>query len=105
MMSCKLFRELKDGNVTSLFINKKVRLPFGVWMQAECHPTKGFAVRPFWHCTSNPIAPHPSMKNRVWCEVEMDGYEEFQRPKNQGGLWYLAKKIKIVQKISQGVTS
>lgn len=105
MKAYKLFTEHKNGTISSLFINKRKRLPFDVWMEAECFPTKGFAIRPFWHCTSNPVAPHLSTNGRVWCEVEMDGYEEFQRPKNQGGLWYLAKKIKIVQKISQGVTS
>jgi hypothetical protein len=31
-------------------------------MNAESHPTKGFALRPFWHCTSTPSAPHLSEK-------------------------------------------
>lgn len=99
MKAYKLFRELKDGSISSLFINKKARYPFNKWLEAECFPTKGFAVRPFWHCTSQPIAPHLSMKGRVWCEVEMKDYEEFKRPQQQGGLWFLAKKVKIIEKV------
>jgi len=96
MISYKLFRKLKDGNITSLFINKKKRLPLNEWIEAECFPTKGFAVRPYWHCTSQPIAPHLSLKNRVWVKVEMEDYIEYQRPDCQGGMWYLAKRIKIL---------
>ena len=99
MKAYKLFRELKSGEITPLFINKKARLPFDEWMDAECHPTKGFKVRPFWHCTSQPVAPHLSENGRVWCEIEMEDYEEFQRPQNQGGMWYLANRIKIVRKL------
>ena len=65
-------------------------------MEAECYPTKGFKVRPFWHCTSNPVAPHLSEKGRVWIKIEIEDFEEFQRPDNQGGLWYLAKRIKLI---------
>lgn len=97
MIAYKLFRRLKSGEITSLFINKKRRLPMNEWMEAEIFPTKGFALRPFWHCTSTPNAPHLSMKNRVWLKVEMRDFEEYQRPENQGGMWYLAKKIKIVE--------
>jgi hypothetical protein len=93
----KLFRVLKDGNITPLFINKTFRLPLGEWLQAESHPTKGFKYRPFWHCTSNPMAPHLSEKGRQWYVVEMEDYVEFERPKTQGGLWYLAKRMKIIK--------
>ena len=99
MIAYKLCRELKNGDITSLFINKKVRLEFGEWLEAECFPTKGFKVRPFWHCTSHPIAPHLSEKNRVWMKIEMEDFEEFERPANQGGLWFLAKRIKLIEKI------
>jgi len=97
MIAYKLVRLLKDGNITPLFINKKLRLPLNEWMEAESHPTKGFKVRPFWHCTSKTEAPHLSERGRVWVKIEMDGYEEFQRPNNQGGLWYLAKRIRILE--------
>ena len=99
MIAYKLFRVLKDDSISSLFINKKRRLPINIWLEAESFPTKGFAVRPYWHCTSNPIAPHLSMKGRAWFKVEMEDFEEFNRPKAQGGLWYLAKKIKIIERI------
>jgi hypothetical protein len=97
MIAYKLFRQLKTGEITSLFINKKRRLPIGEWMEAEMFPTKGFAIRPYWRCTSHPHAPHLSMKNRVWLKVDMENFIEFQRPENQGGLWFLAKRIKIIE--------
>lgn len=99
MIAYKLCRQKKNGDITPLFINKTKSLPFNEWLDAECHPTKGFAVRPFWHCTSNPIAPHLSTKGRVWVEIEMEDYQEFQRPENQGGLWFLSKKIKLIKTI------
>jgi len=88
---------MKSGDITPLFINKSFRIPFNEWLEAESHPTKGFKVRPYWHCTSEPNAPHLSTKDRVWVKVEIQDYEEFQRPNNQGGLWFLAKKIKFVE--------
>ena len=78
-----------------VFINKSFRIPFNKWLQAEFHPTKGFKLRPYWHCTSKPNAPHLSTKDRVWVKVEIDDYKEFQRPNNQGGLWFLVNKIKF----------
>lgn len=99
MKAYKLFRTLKNGEISPLFINKKLRISLNEWLIAECHPTKGFAVRPFWHCTSNPVAPHLSMKGRNWYEIEMEDFIEYQRPNNQGGLWFLAKKIKVIKKI------
>lgn len=96
MRAYKLCRLLSDGNITSLFINKRRRLPFGVWLDAENYPTKGYKERPYWHCTSQPTAPHLSEVGRVWVEVEMEGVYSFPRPSNQGGLWYLADRIKII---------
>ena len=97
----KLFRVLKSGEITSLFINNKIRLPYDEWMESKTYPTKGFALRPGWHCTAQPIAPHLKMKlssgeERVWKKVVMEDFKEVQRPENQGGLWYLANKIKII---------
>jgi len=97
MIAYKLVRKLKDGNITPLFINKSFRIPFNSWLEAESHPTKGFKERPFWHCTSQPVAPHLSEKNRVWVKMEIEDFEEFKRPNNQGGLWYLAKKVKFLE--------
>lgn len=94
--SYKLFRLLKSGEITSLFINKTERLKRGVWLEAKEYPTKGFKFRPFWHCTEKPEAPHLSEKNRVWLRVEIEDFEEFQKPEHQGGKWFLAKRIKIL---------
>lgn len=96
MIAYKLCRQLKSGKITSLFINKKKELLFDEWLEAENHPTKGYKGRPYWHCTSQPYAPHLSMKDRVWVKVEMEDFKEFKRPKSQGGLWYLAKRIKLI---------
>lgn len=70
-------------------------------MDSENIPTKGFAERPGWHCTAEPIAPHLKMKLksgevRVWKRVLIEDFEEFQRPDSQGGLWYLAKRMMIL---------
>lgn len=97
----KLFRELKSGEITSLFINKSRKLPFDEWMDADNFPTKGFAVREGWHCTAEPKAPHLKMKlksgeRRVWKKVLIEDYSEFKRPESQGGMWYLAKRMKIL---------
>ena len=90
MKAYKLFRLLKSGEITPLFINKKLRLPIGEWMEAEEHRTMGFAFRPGWHCTNKPIAPHLKEEGRIWMEVEIEG------PINQGGMWFLAKRMKII---------
>lgn len=58
----KLFRKMKDGLLATLFINKTMRIPFGVWLDAENHPTKGFTTRQGWHCTLIKSAPHLSEK-------------------------------------------
>jgi len=99
MIAYKLFRKLRDGSITSLFIDKSKRLPIGEWMDAECHPTKGYKVRPYWHCTSTPHAPHLTNKGRVWMIVKIEGVEEFSRPQSQGGKWYLANRLKILKEV------
>jgi len=53
-------------------------------------------MKQYWHCTSQPVAPHLSEKGRVWLPVLMKDYHEFKRPDNQGGLWYLANEILII---------
>ena len=97
MIAYKLFRLLKDGQIAPLFINKRLRLQENVWYQAESHPTKGFALRPGWHVTSKPHAPHLSMKGRVWRKVEIEDFVEFIRPASQGGKWFLAKKMRVLE--------
>lgn len=97
MIAYKLFRKLKNGSITSLFINKRERLEFNRWYKAQCYPTKGFSIRPYFHCTKEPIAPHLSNKNRIWLMVEIEDYTEIVRPNTQGGIWYLANKMKILK--------
>ena len=97
----KLFRERKNGSITSLFINKTKTLPYNEWMVAEIFPTKGFAERPGWHCTAKPVAPHLKMKLksgevRVWKKVLIEDYTILLRPEIQGGLWYLARRMIII---------
>ena len=99
MRAYKLFRVLKSGEITPLFINKTYRLPMDKWLPSEEHKTKGFKFRPGWHCTNKPVAPHLSEKGRAWYEVEIKDYEELKRPENQGGLWYLSKNMKIIKKL------
>ena len=99
MIAYKLIRKLKDGSFSPLFINKKSRIPIGVWMDAEEHPTKGFAIRKGFHCTLKPNAPHLSEKNRVWVEVEIGDFEYYNRPESQGGTWVLAQRMKILKEI------
>ena len=101
MKAYKLVRIMKDNSLSSLFIGKRNRLPIGEWLQSECIPTKGFAVRPGWHCTCEPKAPHLSKKDRVWVEVEIEDYTEFLRPEAQGGMWYLADKMKILRIVDE----
>jgi hypothetical protein len=96
----KLFRKRKNGTLGPLFINKRQIISPNKWLRAEAHPTKGFTFRPYWHCCPTPNAPHISMEGRVWCVVEVKGIKHFQRPEAQGGLWYLAKHLKLIGELS-----
>ncbi len=100
-MSCKiaykLLRLRRNGTLGPLFINRRQVVPVGVTLLAESHPTKGYAVRPGWHCLATPNAPHLGMKGRVWCQVEIEDYVEYVRPENQGGLWFLAQKMRVLR--------
>ena len=105
MKAYKLLRKLKDGNLYPLFIHKTYATPFNEWMQAECYPTKGFAVRKGWHCCFKPLAPHLSMQlsngeQRVWVECEVEDWESYNRPESQGGSWILAQRMKIVKELT-----
>ena len=105
MTAYKLVRKKKDGLLYPLFINKKVPTPIGVWLQAQCYPTKGFAVRCGWHCCFKPYAPHlkrnlASGENRVWIECEVEDFTSYDRPESQGGKWILAQRMKIVKELN-----
>ena len=97
----KLVRKRKDGTLGPLFINAKLRIPMHEWLEAENHPTKGFAHRPGWHCTLEPIAPHLSERGRVWVECICQNFQKFSRPQSQGGTWVLAERIKFLREVSQ----
>lgn len=103
MKAFKLLRIRKDGTLGPLFINKTQRIPKGKWLKAECHPTPGFAIRPGWHTTHSPNAPHLKKTNRVWAEVEIKNFKKFQRPEKQGGLWFIAQKMRLTGKIWEAV--
>jgi len=96
MKAYKLVRVMANGELASLFINKTDRLQMNTWLTAEEHRTKGFAYRPFWHCTARPEAPHMTMEGRAWYRVELRDYDIMERPSNQGGVWILAREMKIL---------
>lgn len=97
MIGYKLFNQRKDGTLGPLFIDRTLRLTTGVLYPAKNVPTKGYAHRPGWHICHSQSAPHLSKKNRVWAKVEFAGYEQHQRPEHQGGLWYTAKSMIILE--------
>lgn len=101
MIAYKLLRKRKDGTLGPLFINARLRVPLNEWLEAEDHPTKGFSHRPGWHCTLQPIAPHLSTKGRVWCRVLIQGTKTYDRPESQGGTWVLAKRMKVLEILSE----
>ena len=96
----KLVRQLKDGSLAPLFIDKTSRFTIGEWMHAKDVPTKGYAHRPGFHCTHEMCAPHLSKKDRVWIEVEIADFEEHHRSEREGGLWYTAQMMKVLQIIN-----
>ena len=99
----KLVRLLKNGDIAPLFIDKKVAFKEGEWLQAEYHPTKGFAERQGFHCCFKPVAPHLSMvlksgERRIWVEVELKDCTTYNRPESQGGSWVLAQQMRIINR-------
>lgn len=101
MVAYKLVRVRKNGSLASLFINARDTLKVGEWMEAELHPTKGFATRFGWHCCFKPIAPHLSERGRVWVECEVEGTTVYDRPESQGGAWILANRMRITRVLTQ----
>jgi len=93
----KLFRLRADGTLGPLFINARLRVPIGKWLWAEDHPTRGFQHRPGWHVMAEPEAPHLSERGRVWAKVEIRHFEEHQRPAAQGGRWFLARRMRVLE--------
>lgn len=98
-LAYKLVSKKRDRSLGSLFINRKARFPFNQWLEAECFPTKGFAVRPGFHCTLVPVAPHLSTEGRVWIEVLVEDFRYFDRPESQGGTWVLANRMMVLREL------
>lgn len=69
-------------------------------VKAKFYPTKGFAFRKGWHCTLKPIAPHLSIKNRVWVEIEIKDFTYYERTESQGGIWVLAQQMMILRELN-----
>lgn len=105
MIGYKLLHRRRDGTLGPLFINRRMRVPVGVWLNAECHPTRGYAVRPGFHVLARIHAPHLMRKDgtlspdRVWAKVEIDDFHEFHRPESQGGKWFLAQRMRVLTTI------
>lgn len=102
MIGYKLLSLRKDGSVGPLFMDKRLRLPIGEWLEAKTNVhKKGFAFRPGWHILAQPHAPHlnSTKLRRVWAKVEFNANTatEFNRPANQGGKWFLAKKMRVLE--------
>ena len=93
----KLFNvRKKTQTLGPLFINRRQVIERGVWYEAECHPTKGYFVRPGWHCAAAPNAPHLTTKGRLWLPVVIVDYQGHHRPDYQGGLWFTANKMLVL---------
>lgn len=96
MIAYKLFRQRQDGSLGPLFINKAQRIEVGHLYHAEQHDTKGFKPRFGWHCCSTPSAPHLSKRGRVWAKVSISVIANHIRPARQGGLWYTARSMRVL---------
>jgi hypothetical protein len=99
MIAYKLLRVRKDGSIGSLFVNRKAYLPQRRWMEARGYHTKGLKYRPGWHACPQPHAPHLSMTGRRWFRVVIKEYKKHERPECQGGLWFTARFLKILEAI------
>jgi hypothetical protein len=99
MIGYKLFRKRKDGTYGPLFINRRQKLTTNEWYEAEAHPTKGYSVRPGWHICNEKSAPHLSTRDRVWCRVQFFEANSINRPASQGGLWWLANRMRILHEV------
>jgi len=93
----KLFSLRKDGTIGSLFINRPMRIPLNEWLIADFYPTKNYTPRKGWHCSHKKYAPHLSKRNRVWAKVKIKDYTVLDRPDYQGGKWFLANEMKVLE--------
>lgn len=96
MIAYKLFSLKSNGELGSLFINKRARYKVDKWYEAEDHKTKGYYHRPGFHACIEKEAPHLSEKDRVWKKIEVLDYQILDRPKGQGK-WVLANRMRIIE--------
>lgn len=100
----KLFRVRADGSLGPLFINTRQRIPLGVWLAAESHPTPGYALRVGWHAAPSAVAPHLSERGRRWYRVRLRGVVEYRRPANQCGTWYVGQAMLVEGAVAPGTS-
>ena len=106
MIAYKILRKRSDGSLGPLFVDRGLRLSFGITYVAKTDlPHPGLAHRPGFHCTHAPCAPHIKLRlksgeQRVWCMVKLSGWvTPHPRPDCQGGLWYTAEKMRIMREL------
>lgn len=102
MIGYKLCRRMGDG-YAPLFHNRWERWPVNEWVKAhDTGPKAGFAYRPYFHICTEPHAPQISRndKRRVWVKVEFEPFETIQRPASQGGLWHLARHMRVLRELT-----
>jgi hypothetical protein len=104
MKAYKLMKKISSPegvSYQSLYIGKPKRYKKRTWYTAEVNPTKGFSLRKGFHCSAKPSAPHIKPKeNLVWVKVKIKNHYPFERPDSQGGLWYIAQRMKILKEVS-----
>jgi len=99
----KLMRRDRQGQLHPLFIDRASVIPEGEWLECGTHPRKGYAVRTGWHACQTPHAPHlmrrdgSMMPGRVWVKVWLRNATLYDRPESQGGAWYLATHMRVVE--------
>jgi hypothetical protein len=98
----KLMRQRKDGTLGSLFIDRSTKYRSGIVYHAATYTTDGYSERFGFHAVAKPHAPHLSTKGRVWVKVMLledlhCPIIEHHRPVHQGGLWYTAPMMEIVE--------
>jgi hypothetical protein len=103
VIAYKLLRVRSDGTLGTLFINRQQVIPFNQWLQAGEYKTKGYALRPGWHATLKPEAPHLKMQLangevRQWYMVELINERVYNRPESQGGTWVLGSAMRVMKK-------
>lgn len=92
----KLFRIRRDGSLGPLFIDRSLVVPPGKWLKAKAIHARGFKFRPGFHACAKPEAPHLVTTGRRWCRVQLKGVTKHVKPLAQGGLWYTARQMKLV---------